>query len=67
MYRDKNESEKQVKIPLHSVKVTHKLSFRNINLKVDNHRGGQWFIHGPEHRKEIRLLRLKHPCWLSWL
>ena len=49
------------------VKLTHQLSFRNINLKLDHHTAVKWFIHDPKHRKENRLLSLKHSWWLSWV
>ena len=42
------------------VKLAHQPSFRNVNLKLDHHTGGKWFIHGPKHRKENKLLSLKH-------
>ena len=28
------------------IKLTHELSFRNINLKMDNYTEGEWSIHG---------------------
>ena len=34
------------------MKLTHQLTIKNLNLKVDHHREGKWFIHGPKHRKE---------------
>ena len=38
-----------------------------MNLKLDHHTRGKWFIHGPKHRKENQLLSLKPPCWLKLL
>ena len=57
----------QSKIPLHYGKLSHQLSFKNINLKLDHHTGGKWFIHDPEHHKGNQLLSMKHSCWLSWV
>ena len=28
------------------------LSFKTMNLKVNHHTGGKWFIHGTKHHKE---------------
>ena len=33
-------------------KFTHQLSMGKLNLKVNHHTGGRWFIHGPTHCKE---------------
>ena len=49
--------------PLHCVKLTHQLSFKNLTLNVDHHTGDKWFTHGPKHCKENQLLTLKH----SWV
>ena len=57
----------QQKLPLHNAKLTHHFSFRNINLKLDHHRGGKWFILSPKHCKVNYLLSLKHSCWLGWV
>ena len=32
----------------------------NLNLKVDHHTGGKWFIEGPKHGMENQLLNLDH-------
>ena len=31
----------------------------NVNLKMDHHTGGKWFIHGPKHFKENQMLNLE--------
>ena len=33
------------KIGFHHTKLTHKLTSKNLNLKLDHHTGGKWFIH----------------------
>ena len=39
---------------------------KNLNLKLDHHTGGKWFIHNPKDHKENQLLGLEHHlCWLS--
>ena len=56
MYKDNNKILTSIEIPLHYVKLTHQLSFRNINLKLDNRTRGKWFIHSPKHHEENQLL-----------
>ena len=52
VYRQDKRQQKQKKIPVHYAKRTHKISFRNINLKVDHQTGGKLSFHGPKHRKD---------------
>ena len=37
----------------------------NINLQVDHHTGGRWFIHGSKPHKENQLQSLENYCWWS--
>ena len=67
MYKEKIRDIDQYQIRLHFVKLTQQMSFRNLNLKLDPHTGGKWFIHGPKKRKANQLLSQKHSCWLSWV
>ena len=48
MIKAKNEE----KIPIHYIELTHQLSFTNINLKVDYHTVGKWFIPWWRHQME---------------
>ena len=34
-------------------------------LKVDQHTGGKWLIHGTEHRKDNQSQSLELPCRIS--
>ena len=43
-------------IPLHHIKLSHQLTSKNLNLKVDHHARGKWFIHGPKTRTRINLI-----------
>ena len=52
MYKDNYKTEYQYKIHLHYAKLTHQLSFRKNNLKLDHRTGEKWFIHGPKHRNK---------------
>ena len=46
------------KNPLYHIKLSHQVTIKNLNLKVDHHTGDKWFIHSPKHSKENQLLRL---------
>ena len=42
------KTKRQQKIPPHCVKLTHQLSFRNVNLKSEHPSGGKWFHPRPQ-------------------
>ena len=65
IYKQNDKAEQQYKIPLHYDTLTHQLSFRNINKKVDHHTEASGSSMTPKHHKENQLLSLKHSCWLS--
>ena len=60
-----NKSISEQKSLFAKIKLLYQLTIKSLNLKVDHHTGGKWFIHGPKHRKENQLLSMEHPCWLS--
>ena len=47
--------------PFHHTNLTHQRSFKNINLRIDHHTRGKWFIQSLKHRKENLLSGLEHP------
>ena len=61
MYNKHMNKEKKATENSSPFKQTYRLSFENTNLKVHDHTGGKWFIHGPR-RKENPLLSLQHSC-----
>ena len=68
MYKNMNKAIKQHNPhPLRCIKITHQLSFKKLNLRVNHPTGGKWkqVIHGPKHRKVNQLLSMEHSCWLS--
>ena len=58
----KKKCNKSIENPLHLIKMTHQLSFRNINIKVAHHAEWGWFIYSPKHHKDNQLLLLSHYC-----
>ena len=45
-----------------NVKLSHQLIIKNLNLKVNHHTGGKWFIHGP--KREVRC-KLSNPVFFE--
>ena len=51
-------------IILHHIRFSHQLTIKNLNLKVDYHKGASGSCTAQKHHKENQLLSLEHPCWL---
>ena len=58
MYNNMIKARNQTKIPLHYTKLTHRLSFKNINLKVDHHKEASGSSTAPSMAMRIMVL-----CW----
>ena len=56
-----NNNKRQSKMLLHYFKLTYQL-YKNINIKMNHHTRGKWFIHGPQ---KNQLLTLEHSYCLS--
>ena len=56
MYKNMNKARNQTKIPLHYTKLTHRLSFKNINLKVDHHKEASGSSTAPRMAMRIMVL-----------
>ena len=65
MHKDNNISWTLIESTSPLCQICLATSVQKINLKLDHHTGGKWFIYSPKHRKENQLLSLKHYCWLS--
>ena len=53
VYHNMNNSTNSIRH--HSSKLTHLLSFKNMDLKMDHHTGGKWLIHSLKHRTKNQL------------
>ena len=60
MYETCTKVTNQQKLLLHQINFSHQLAYKNLNLKVDHHTGGKWFIHDPKHPASFLLFAVCH-------